>query len=54
MCVLYVSLGSSVTPSILGVCSWVVLFICRCRLVFYSAGSHVNIVSCQKIVIFWL
>lgn len=44
MCLLYVSLGSSVTPRILG-CVFigsVVLFICSARLVLYSAGSGVK------------
>ena len=44
MCVEYVSLGSSVSPSILGVL-WVgsvSLFICRVRVVLYCAGSGVK------------
>ena len=43
MCVLYVSLGSSAIPSIVGVCSCAVLCcICRCRLVIYYLCGGVN------------
>ena len=44
MCVLYVSLGSSVTPNIFW-CVFmgsVVFYICRCSMVLYSAGSDAN------------
>ena len=42
ICVLYARFGSSVTPKKMCVCSWVVLYICTCSLVLYSAGSGVN------------
>ena len=44
MCVLYVSFGSSVTHNIFGYVFMgsLVLSICRCKLVLYSAYSGVN------------
>lgn len=44
VCLLYVSLGSSVSPSMVGsrVVGSVVLFICRFSVVEYSAGSGVK------------
>ena len=47
-CSAYVSFGSNVRPSILGCLfvSSVMLFICSCKLVEYSAGSDVKSVVC--------
>ena len=44
MCVLYVSFGSKVRPRTFGCVAMrsAVLFIFRCRLLLYSAGSGVN------------
>ena len=44
MCVLYVSFGSKVRPRTIGCVAMrsAVLFICRSRLLLYSAGSGVN------------
>ena len=44
MCVLYVSFGSKVRPRTFGCVAMrsAVLFICRSRLLLYSAGSGVN------------
>ena len=44
MCVLYVSFGSKVTSRTFGGVAMhsAVLFICRSRLLLYSAGSEVN------------
>ena len=46
MCLLYVSLGSRVSPSIFGLIFMgsVMLYICSSRCVLYSAGSGVKIV----------
>ena len=45
VCVLYVSLGSSVTPNIC-VCSWIVfLSICRCSFVYYIL--HGLVLNCE-------
>ena len=51
MCLLYVSLGSRVSPSIFGLLFMgsVMLYICSSNCVLYSAGSGVKRVRCVDV-----